>query len=536
VSDELAAGVGAALELAHRWWPLTGAAVCVVDGERELLLANSGLADAASGAPVDGGTRFEIGSISKSCTSFVLGALADDGRIDLSAPVLDHVPWLVPRERFAAITLRHLMAHTAGLVSGSDAVPDAEASVLALSATAAGAAPGELFNYSNVGYALLGLVIEQVTGQAVAEVVTERLLGPLGMKDSAAAITHAARATMATGYQALHDDRPLLPGDPLVPAPWFEAAAADGNVVATASDLGRYARMLLGRGRLDGTAIVTAERFSELIDEQHVADGERHYALGLEVEREDGGHRLSHGGGMVGYSSFLIADLEARRGVVVLTNANGGAGVAERLARHVLALAVGGPPPGVALALDASAIPDAAAHAGTYGAGALQIDVRPDGADGLLLVADGVTGRLHHLGGGRLGCDHPRWRRFAHRLAGTGETRRWLCGPHALAVAGTPQDPPAPLGDDPFAGHYRSWTPWYPSFRVVRREGVLRLIAGTGVEAPDDEPELVPVGDRTFRIGADPRLPERLVFGPPVDGRCLEVARDGCRYSRSFRP
>ena len=534
---DLATSVQASLKQAHRWWPLTGAAVCVVDRDAELLLTSSGLADAASGAPVDVGTRFEIGSISKSFTSFVLGALADEGQLELSASVLDHLSWLTPRSRFAPITLRHLMAHTSGLICGADAVPDAEASVLALGDSEVGSAPGEFFHYSNVGYAMLGLVIEQVTGQAVGAVVTDRLLAPLEMHDSAATITHDDRASMAIGYQALYDDRPLLPGDPLAPAPWFEVAAADGNIVATASDLGRYARMLLGRGSLGTTRIVSAGRFAELTDEDPTPAAKSRYALGLCIEQEEGGHRLTHGGGMVGYSSFLAIDMQAQRGVVVLTNAPGESGVAERLARGVLAAAVGAAQACSADPLDASLIPDAEGHLGSYGAGALRIEVQRSGAGQLQLRAGQTTGRLYHLGGGRMGCDHPDWRAFPHRLDGAGATPRWLYGPHALARADTaaPRSPSNGGDISPFVGHYRSWSPWYPSFRVVQRDGALTLIASTGVESPADEPELVQVEERTFRIGVDPRLPERLVFGPPVDGVSLEAVRDGCRYSRSFR-
>lgn len=535
---DLPSRVRASLEQAHRWWPLTGAAVCVVDPDAELLLSSSGLADASSGAPVGPGTRFEIGSISKSFTSFVLGALADEGRVDLSASVLGYLPWLTPRARFAPITLRHLMSHTSGIICGADAVPDAAAGVFALRDSEVGTAPGEFFHYSNIGYAMLGLVIERVTGEPVGAVVTDHLLAPLGMRESAAAITHDDRASMATGYEALHDDRPLLPGDPLTPATWFEVSAADGNIIATASDLGRYARMLLGRGRLDTTQVVSAERFAELTDEDPSPQAERRYALGLEVEQEGGGHRLTHGGGMVGYSSFLAVDMRAQRGVVVLTNAPGGSGVAERLARRVLAAAVGEPETSPANDLDVSLIPDAEDHVGSYGEGALRIDVQRR-AEGQLQLVDGeTTGRLYHLGEGRLGCDHPSWRVFPHRLERAGASSRWLYGPHALAPAGTPAPRTASeVGTvAPFVGHYRSWTPWYPSFRVVQRDGALMLIAGPGVEASTDELELVQVEERTFRVGADPRLPERLVFAPPVDGVSLEAVRDGCRYSRSFRP
>jgi hypothetical protein len=84
------------------------------------------------------------------------------------------------------------------------------------------------------------------------------------------------------------------------------------------------------------------------------------------------------------------------------------------------------------------------------------------------------------------------------------------------------------------AGHYRSWSPWYPGFRVVARDGGLVLIASGGVEAPGDDEALVELEPGVFRIGADPWMPERLHVGPVVDGHAVTVTRDGCVYSRHF--
>lgn len=92
---------------------------------------------------------------------------------------------------------------------------------------------------------------------------------------------------------------------------------------------------------------------------------------------------------------------------------------------------------------------------------------------------------------------------------------------------------PAP-STSPSLGHYRSYSPWLRHLRIVERDGRLLLLCPPAVESPGDETELVPAEPGVFRIGADPRLPERLRLGPVVDGRCAWVDRDGCRYSRSF--
>ncbi|MFF3981235.1 serine hydrolase domain-containing protein [Streptomyces sp. NPDC001828] len=505
------------------WWPVPGIAISVVDGTGESAFVTAGFANAERGAPVSRGTRFEIGSISKTFTAFLLGILAEEGKVDLDAAVADHLPWFAPNGGSRAITVRHLLQHTSGLVAGADAMPDAAARGYALRDAETWAEPGELFHYSNEGYNLLGLIVEQVTGESLADAMAGRLLRPLGMVDSTARITHEDSAELATGYRFLRDDLPPLPSAPLAPAGFFEYSAADGNVLATASDLGLFARMLLGRGNLDGTRIIGPELFRQIVTLPAGAVG-CGYALGVDVEVIDGRTWLTHAGGMVGYRSYLAADLDGGHGVAVLTNAPGECQIIDRFARHVLDV-VQGAPADPAL-FDPERIPDARRYVGIHGTTPRQIRVEARGDNRLSLTADGVSGRLYDAGDGRLVCDHPEWSAYHHTLDG-----RWLYGPESLGPASSgPTAPPHPL-----TGHYRSYTPWYPSFSIVRRAGRLHMIAATGVEAPCDEPELVPLDDGTFRVGADPRLPERLTPGPAPDGAVLWVDLDGCRYTRSFR-
>ncbi|MFJ2841930.1 serine hydrolase domain-containing protein [Streptomyces griseofuscus] len=510
-------------EQLRTWWPVPGITISVVDRSGECAFVTAGFANAESGAPLSRRTRFEIGSISKTFTAFLLGILADEGKVDLDAAVADHLPWFTPKGGSRAITVRHLLRHSSGLVTGSDALPDAAARGYALRDARTWAEPGELFHYSNEGYNLLGLIVEQVTGESLADAMTGRLLRPLGMRDSAARISYEDIAELATGYRFLRDDRPPLPSAPLAPAGFFEYSAADGNVLATASDLGLFARMLLGQGTLNGTRIIGPEHFRQIVTVPADAVSSS-YVLGVDVDVVDGHTWLTHAGGMVGYRSYLAVDTDGGHGVAVLTNAPGECQIIDRFARHVLAV-VQGAPADPAL-FDPERIPDARRYVGIHGTAPRQIRVEATGDDRLSLTSDGVTGKLYDAGDGRLVCDHPEWSAYHHSLDG-----RWLHGPESLGPG--PSAPAAP--SHALVGHYRSYTPWYPSFSIVQRAGRLHMIAATGVEAPCDEPELVPLDDGTFRVGADPRLPERLTSGPAPDGAVLWVNLDGCRYTRSFR-
>lgn len=526
---------------------LPGVSLSVVDREGPLLALSLGSSDLANEAPVTPGTRFEIGSISKSFTALVVLSLVEEGRVDLDAAVTTYLPWFVVQSSFAPITVRHLLQHTSGLIAGSDALPDDYAQAWELRHTATGSAPGTFFHYSNAGYVVLGLVVEAVTGRTAAELVAERVLAPLHLTGSSAQVRHADRALMATGYQPLHDDRPWLPGDALIPATWFEVAAADGNVASTAEDLGRYLRMLLGRGTLDGTTIVSATSFDQMT--QSLAPGGEpsehpsRYGLGVNVETVDGNTCLTHGGGMVGYASFVLADLDAGLGIAVLTNGPGEGGPAELIARTGYALfraeregsavpAVPGVPgvPGVPV-VDPWRVADADRYVGTYTGAGRTFSVSADGL--LLTLTDGaLSGRLGWAGE-RLACTHPGWRTFQHELDGEGDQRRWTYGGTVLRPPATPRFA-TPIAVSPLVGHYRSYSPWYTNFRIVARHGELRLVAAGGVEGSRDDPLLVELSPGAYRIGVQPQLPERLVAGPAVDGRVIFVVRDGCTYSRTF--
>jgi D-alanyl-D-alanine carboxypeptidase len=148
----------------------------------------------------------------------------------------------------------------------------------------------------------------------------------------------------------------------------------------------------------------------------------------------------------------------------------------------------------------------------------------------------GHSGQLFRFASGRHATDHPALRRFHLDRHDGPQGPSWTYGEQTF-VPGMPDAPvprPSPRARSPLVGHYRSYSPWYPEFRIVERGGRLLLVAPGGVEAPDGECELVEVAPGTSRVGADPWLPERLVRGPERDGEVVALERDGLRYSRVF--
>ncbi len=227
---------------------VAGLAVAVTDRQDVVHIACRGYANLDSQTPVSNDTLFDIGSIGKSFTAVAVMQQVDAGRLDLQAPVTDYLPWFRVGAAFAPITVHHLLSHTAGLVNGTDASPSARYEAWALHRTHTLFAPGQRWQYSNVGYKVLGVILEDMLGQPYREIIQNGILDPLAMVGARAAITHVLRARLAVGYRYLYDDRPPHLDDLLVPVTWLETEMGDGSIAASVVDVTTFLRMLLNGG------------------------------------------------------------------------------------------------------------------------------------------------------------------------------------------------------------------------------------------------------------------------------------------------
>ncbi len=318
------------------------------------------------------------------------------------------------------------------------------AQVWSLRASRTASPPGSFFHYSNLGYNILGLAVSRLAGRHATEHAAATLLAPLGMDDASARLDSATRARVATGSQPARDDIPWRPGLALAAAPWVEAEGGDGSIAASSRDMTRLMTALLNDGRIDGVqAIPQAVLARATIDLAHEGEGgvegfgglmigESLYGYGINVETTGGNRCLSHGGGMIGHSSFMLVDRTAGLGVIVLTNANGCYAVGETLARHAHATSspVKGRLPGSIWRSAPIAASMTLACAGASCRGEQRprpeaFEIRVDNGR-LMLLADGVTARLWRGWGSRMTCDHPAMERF--HLSFDSATRCWSFG------------------------------------------------------------------------------------------------------------
>ncbi|MCB4208404.1 serine hydrolase domain-containing protein [Arthrobacter sp. UM1] len=316
-----------------------------VDGEPLGDIAG-GLADVETGRPMTPTTPLRVASQSKSFTATAVLQLAEQGRLRLHETVAEHIPELAGTA-LADATLFELLSHTSGASrDGADAVyfqlrrpfPDRE-ELIETARSAKTLERHERLKYSNVGFALLGLVVEAASGRTFAEYLEEGILRPLGLEHTSAAMT-GREDELATGYTGFGADL----GDPLrrVPVDHVEsrALASAGGVCSTARDLCRFFSAHLPeagerpRERVCGLLSEDSKRLSRR--PVNTVRG-RGYGLGLMTEEIEGRATIGHSGGYPGFISRTWAVPET--GVVLSVCTNAADGPANEFGRTLFALA-----------------------------------------------------------------------------------------------------------------------------------------------------------------------------------------------------
>ena len=509
-----------------------GMTLTIADRTGLLRTSQYGFADLKTGVRVGAQTLFEIGSISKSFVAIAMLQLADEGKIDLHKPVTSYLPWLKIESNYASFTTHHLLSHTAGLSS----VPLLMR--VAASTLRTGSEPGTRFVYSNIGYVLLGFLLEAIDKRSFAEVVRKRVLEPLGMKSSEPVITNAVRERMAVGYGPMHEDRPFPLRGKLAEAPWLEVPEAASSVAATAGDMVAYLQMLLNRGVGPRGRVLSEKSFQLLVQPVIKAPfrgEEASYAYGLWIS-DIGGHTLArHTGGMVAFSSAMHADLTDGLGVFASVNANLRGYRPNAVVKYALDLLRATmreqelpAPPAPQPAPDK--VKNAAEYAGVY--------TSPDDKK-LILVAQGEQLILQHIGQrvvleqagrDRFIVKHPDFELFALRFGREQEAvaeafhgASWWTNERYKDA----REFEYPKKWNAYTGHYRSDSPWYGSTRLVVRKGRLLL---------DGEQPLAQIETGVFRLEGDNNGAERITFDTVVNETAMRMNYSGIDFYRTFTP
>lgn len=519
-----------------------GMAVGITDKKQTLRVSTYGYSNVDAKIPLTPNTLFQIGSTGKSFACLLLLQLRDERLVDLRKPVKSYLPWLEIRSRFGAITLHHLMTHTAGILGGSLPAGDQAAEVRDLNGIEPSSPPGELFYYSNVGYSMLGLAVEKLLGVSYEDALRNRILKPIEMSSATTSISSAIRERLAVGYVPLHDDRPTTRNCPLVPAPWVEFNSAAGPISATAGDMAKYLRMIINRGVCSRGRIVSEDGFNLMVRKHTRVDRNfpwplGWYGYGLNVGERNGHMMVGHSGGTIGFATYMLMDLTSSFGVVVLTNSLTSGRPwepAEFIVRTLNAQVKAKALPRIPPTRDPLTTEDPKDYVGIYRKPGKNLRVCSRGKH--LILEDGRKSiALEPRGKNAFLAYSPEYELYLLKFSRRKGRVVDLCHGSDWYANDSYKGPiefDCPADWTAYVGHYRSYNPWISNFRVVLRKGTLVLIE------PMDEMEepLVPLPDGTFRVGKDKRLPERVHFDGFLDGRATRMWYSGEAFHRTFTP
>lgn len=318
-----------------------GASVAIIEGTRVIYARGFGKRDLDSGLPVTERTIMPIGSSTKAFTTFVIGTLVDEGKLDWDKPVRTYVPGFRMYDPFAAerMTLRDMACHRSGLprheLSWIGSPFSREELFERLRYLEPSADFRARYGYQNLVYMAAGYIAGKVAGSSWERLVAERIFEPLGM-DSANFTEKAALEKGETAKPYLFQDgkfeeREMSFGE--------DAVGPSGSICANVLDTAKWVQVNLNNGeygekrliseatlRLIHTPQVTMEGDSpDPIEEEMGQYRElivNTYAFGWNVGTYRGHRMVEHGGNTDGFTTSLKMLPDAGLGVVVLTNAD----------------------------------------------------------------------------------------------------------------------------------------------------------------------------------------------------------------------
>lgn len=319
-----------------------GLSIALVDDRQIIWAEGFGYADRGHRTAATAETVYQIGSITKLLTALAIMQLVQQKRLDLDRPLTDYLPEFAMRSRWplaAPITLRALLCHHAGLptylLKGFFSEQTLTELLHELHEEHLAYEPHSLFNYSNLGYNLLGLVIERITGLPYPAAMAQQLLAPLNLPHTGFAPQGEVGAQLARGY--VHDQA-------VQPTPVRDVPA--GGLYSNVLDLARFMRCVLAGGNLDGKQILNGTELNQMFETQYPdrpLDFGQRFGLGWMLSGlpiEGGGQQAWHNGGTKAFLSQLIVLPEKKLGVVVLANADAAGNLVYETAETALRLAL----------------------------------------------------------------------------------------------------------------------------------------------------------------------------------------------------
>ncbi|MFC5704459.1 serine hydrolase domain-containing protein [Cohnella faecalis] len=293
-----------------------GLALSIVMNNKTVYQKSYGFANLEKKIPVTDDTLFEIGSNTKAFTAIAVMQLSDKGLIDLTDPVQKYIPWLKMKYsgQIANITIEQLLHHTSGIpfesigdIPVSSDNKSLEITVRKLTNHELKFAPGEVFEYATINYAILGLIIQTVSGQSYEDYMKEYILNPLELDNTYFFIDKTKKHLKAQGYK-FGFNKPMA-FDP----PYYRGNAPSSNMVSNLHDMDHWLKI-----QLETDNSQPLYKFIKESQNSPKLSKDLQYGMGWNIAGN--GAVLFHNGSTPSFSSFIVLHPEERLGIVVLSN------------------------------------------------------------------------------------------------------------------------------------------------------------------------------------------------------------------------
>jgi len=330
-----------------------GAALAVVKDDAVILAKGYGLRDVENEKPMTADTILAIGSASKAFTTFAMGVLVDEGKLEWEKPVNNYIPWFRMYDLFASqrLTPRDLVTHRSGLPRHdlswyNNYQATREEFVRRLAYLEPTADLREKFQYNNLMFLTAGYLVEVLTGKKWENAIRTHVFEPLGMKRTNFSVLDSQKdADHALPYREREGKIEKIPFRDI------SNLGPAGSINSSVNEMSHWLMVHLNGGKFEGEQIIGPQTIQDMhmahmptggtpvIAEVTPAD----YGLGWFVDSYRGHPRVHHGGNIDGFSALVSMLPQDGLGMVVLVNKNGSA-LTELLIRHAYDLVLGAEP------------------------------------------------------------------------------------------------------------------------------------------------------------------------------------------------
>ncbi len=345
------AGFDAWLDSAIVAWKVVGVSIGITVDGQTVYLKGHGLRDLEKRLPATPQTLYAIGSSSKAFTTFAMGTLVDQGKLQWDVPVRTYLPWFRMNTDFATlhITPRDLVTHRSGLPRHdalwyNNTTMSREDLVRRIAYLPLNKDLRETFQYNNLMFLTAGYLVGSINGSSWEDGLRQLVLTPLGMTRTNFSVKESqADADFSQPYRVQHDSIQRIPFRDI------SIVGPAGSINSSAEDMLKWVGLHLAGGKRGDTQVIQSSTLRDMYRPYTPISGmgdnpelgPMSYGLGWFIDTYRGHYRAQHGGNIDGFTASVTLLPQDRIGIVVLVNQNGAA-LGELAARHAMDRLLGG--------------------------------------------------------------------------------------------------------------------------------------------------------------------------------------------------